>query len=269
MTKTTKQPAEKRTADWPALLADAVNKPGVLSSAYSVFHNYSLGNQMLAWEQLASRGLPLTPLGTFKKWTDLGRKVIKGQKAIHLYMPITITKKAEQEGEDDTSFTAFACRPNWFALCQTEGQDFQHEAKTPEWDAALALQNLGISEVRFDYPNGNCQGYASGKTIAINPVAALPHKTRFHELAHVVLGHTVEHHMADSETTPRDIREAEAEGTAYILCSVLGLPGLEESRGYIQSWLSGAEIGDKSAKRIFSAADKIMKAGQPEQKEQA
>jgi Zn-dependent peptidase ImmA (M78 family) len=41
--------------------------------------------------------------------------------------------------------------------------------------------------------NGNAQGYASpAKQIAINPVAALPHKTMFHELAHMVLGHTVE-----------------------------------------------------------------------------
>jgi hypothetical protein len=42
---------------------------------------------------------------------------------------------------------------------------------------------------------------------------------------------------------------------------VLGLPGLIESRGYIQSWLSGSEITDKSAQRIFGAADKILKAG--------
>jgi hypothetical protein len=67
--------------------------------------------------------------------------------------------------------------------------------------------------------------------------------------------------MSDSESTPRDIREVEAESVAYILCSLLELPGLTESRGYIQSWLSGAEISDKSAQRIFSAADKILKAG--------
>jgi hypothetical protein len=48
---------------------------------------------------------------------------------------------------------------------------------------------------------------------------------------------------------------------AYILCSVLALPGLTESRGYIQGWLAGGEISDKSAQRIFGAADKILKAG--------
>ena len=69
--------------------------------------------------------------------------------------------------------------------------------------------------------------------------------------------------MADSERTPRDVREVEAEGVAYILCSLLDLPGLHESRGYIQSWLQGAEVSDKSAQRIFSAANKILEAGAP------
>jgi hypothetical protein len=80
-------------------------------------------------------------------------------------------------------------------------------------------------------------------------------------MAHVVLGHTKEGLVTDSEMTPRDIREVEAEGVAYILCNLLGLPGLAESRGYIQNWMSDADISDKSAQRIFSAANKIMEAG--------
>jgi Zn-dependent peptidase ImmA (M78 family) len=93
-------------------------------------------------------------------------------------------------------------------------------------------------------------------------LAVLPHKTRFHELAHVVLGHTKEVTLTDSERTPKDIREVEAESVAYILCSILELPGLEESRGYIQHWLRTETIAEKSAQRIFSAANKILKAGQ-------
>lgn len=81
-------------------------------------------------------------------------------------------------------------------------------------------------------------GYASGNRIAINPVAALPHKTRFHEMAHV-LGHTAEHALQDDERTPRSLREVEAESVAYILCSLLDLPGRDESRGYVQAWLGG------------------------------
>lgn len=252
---------ERKSVAWSSLLADAVNKPGVLSSAYSTFHNYSIGNQMLAWSQLAGRGLDLSPIATYKTWQGLGRQVKKGEKAISLVMPVTISKKDDAGEKTGDCFQTFILRNNWFALSQTEGEDFQHEKVSRDWDKAKALETLGISEIRFDLADGNCQGYAREKSIAINPIAVLPHKTRFHELAHVVLGHTAENTMQDDERTPKDIREVEAESVAYICCSVLDLPGLVESRGYIQSWLSGSEITDKSAQKIFGAAEKILKAG--------
>src|SRR5207244_10193906 len=112
--------------------------------------------------------------------------------------------------------------------------------------------------------DGNCQGYARGRTIAISPVAAMPFKTRFHELAHIVLGHTAEAAQSDNELTPRSMREVEAEAVALVCLEALGLPGAEFSRGYIQNWNTqlGAEaIPERSAQRIFKAADQILKAG--------
>ena len=249
-------------ANFSQLLQDAVNQPGIISKCYSTFHGYSIGNQLLAWSQCLERKIPLGPIATYKKWSELGRQVTKGQKAIALVMPVTINKKDAAGEKTGDVFQLFTLRNNWFVLSQTEGEEYANEFVTPAWDKAAALAKLNISEVRFDHNDGNCQGYASGRTIAVNPVAVLPHKTRFHELAHVVLGHTTDELMADSEVTPRDIREVEAEGVAYILCSLLDLPGLHESRGYIQNWLRGAEISDKSAQRIFSAANKIIEAGQ-------
>ena len=38
----------KPIVSWAALLDEAVNKPGFIHEAYSRFHNYSLGNQLLA-----------------------------------------------------------------------------------------------------------------------------------------------------------------------------------------------------------------------------
>lgn len=252
---------QKQTVAWATMLADAVTQPGVIGECYNAFHGYSIGNQMLAWSQCMARQIELGPIATYKRWSELGRQVKKGEKALHLVMPVTINKKDSAGEKTGEVFSMFALKNNWFTLDQTEGADFASEPVIPAWDKAKALQTLGITEVRFHSPNGNSQGYAQGKNIAINPVAVLPHKTRFHELAHVVLGHTLEHAMHDDDMTPRDIREVEAESVAYILCSVLGLPGLVESRGYIQNWLHGAEISDKSAQRIFGAADKILKAG--------
>jgi len=246
---------------WSALLSDAVNQPGILSSAYSTFYNYSIGNQMMAYSQLVGRGEQLTPIATYAKWKALGRQVKKGAKAIQLCMPVTITKKDDSGEKTGDVFQLFVLKNNWFAMSQTEGADYQHEQVTPEWSKELALSALGITEVAFNMMDGNCQGYATGKNIAVNPVAVLPHKTRFHELAHVVLGHTAEHTMSDSERTPKCIKEVEAESVAYICCSVLNLDGLTESRGYIQNWLQGNEISDKTAQKIFGAAEKILKAG--------
>ena len=249
-------------ANFTQLLNDAVNNPGIISKAYSTFYGYSLGNQLLAWSQCMARDIPLGPIATFKKWKDLGRSVSKGQKAIALVMPVTISKKDEAGEKTGDVFQLFAMKNNWFVLSQTEGDDFANEVVVPAWDKATALENLGINEESFALVNGNVQGYATLNTISINPVAALPHKTRFHEIAHVVLGHTKEGLVTDSEFTPRDTREVEAEGVAYILCALLDLPGLHESRGYIQNWLQGEVISDKSAQRIFSAANKILEAGQ-------
>ena len=251
---------EKTDANWSKYLDEAITEPGIISKAYSAFHNYSLGNQIAACCQLNERGLSVSPIASFKAWQDKGRNVRKGQKAIALCMPIT-GKKTDKDTGEESVYAFFAWKNNWFSLEQTEGDDYVHEAVTPEWSPEAALTALDITQGSFNHHDGNCQGYASGRSIAINPVAVLPHKTRFHELAHVVLGHCAESTLSDSDRTPKDIREVEAESVAYILCNLLQLPGLEESRGYIQNWLSGNAIPEKSAQRIFSAADKILKAG--------
>lgn len=86
----------------------------------------------------------------------------------------------------------------------------------------------------------------------------------FHEVAHVELGHTSESDFNDSEKTPRSLKEVEAEATAMLLLETLGLEGAEYCRGYIQNWLQGDVIPEKSAMKIFGAADRILKAGRVE-----
>ena len=103
--------------------------------------------------------------------------------------------------DDQPGYTTFAIKPRWFVLAQTDGDPVEPEA-TPEWDRTLALTTLGVTEEPFAIMDGNTQGYAKGQNISISPLAALPHKTTFHELAHVVLGHTAEADFTDSELTP-------------------------------------------------------------------
>lgn len=248
------------------LLASAVTEPGRLSEAYTRFHNYSISNQLLALGQCAARGIEPGPMATYPAWQAMGRHVRKGEKAIVLCQPVTIrrTDKNDESGEErEIAFTRFTYRPKWFVLAQTEGQPYEAAAQ-PTWNKDRALAALQIVETSFDMLDGNCQGFARGREVAVSPIAPLPLKTLVHELAHVVLGHTAEHTMTDGERTPRDIREAEAEGTALLVLGALSQPGLEECRGYIQHWLRGQEIPERSAQRVFKAADAILRAGRVE-----
>ena len=256
---------------WSALLVEAVNKPGLIMKAYSAFHSYSLGNQLLALVQCQMRGLQPGPINTFPKWQELGRHVKRGERALMLCMPITCKRREETDNDESNgegTFTSFVYKARWFVLAQTEGEDLQPQV-IPEWDAKRALAALDIELIPFDSTDGNCQGFARKRQIAINPVAQLPHKTLFHELAHVVIGHTLEADFADTEKTPRSLREVEAEAVALLCCEALGLEGADYCRGYIQNWLyqgigfDANAIPEKSAQKIFRAADQIIRAGRP------
>ena len=254
--------------DFATLLEQATTEPGKLSAAYTAFHNYSMGNMLLAMFQCEARGIPLGPIATYPRWKELGRHVRKGEKAIELCQPVTC-KRRPTEGEpttaeqDGQAFTRFIHRRNWFTLAQTDGEPYEAPAPA-DWNRARALAALDVTEVPFAHIDGNCQGYAKARTIAINPVAAAPLKTTFHELAHVLIGHTGEAEQTDDDRTPRTIRELEAEATAMLCCAALQLPGIEESRAYIQHWYgSGQPIPEASARRIFKATDQILRAGRP------
>ncbi len=250
-----------------ALLDRALTEPGLISQAFTTFHGYSLGNQVLALLQCLSRDITPGPIATFMGWKALGRSVRKGEKAIELCMPITCKRREQNDqandGDAPASFTKFIYRRNWFVLSQTDGADAP-VLEQAEWSASRALKALDITEAPFTMLDGNCQGYASKRAIAVSLVAREPHATRFHELAHVVLGHTAQADQRDDDRTPYSLGEVEAEAVALLCCEALGLPGTEYSRGYIQLWNArrGAEpIPARSAQKIFKAADTILRAG--------
>jgi hypothetical protein len=264
----------KYNPSWSAILIEAVEKPGLIHRAYQSFHNYSLGNQLLAMIQCAERQLTPGPINTYPAWQKLNRQVRKGEKALTLCMPVTgkrrskerdppveeQTEEARREApETEAAYTRFVYRPNWFVLAQTDGAPYELPP-LDGWDKNRALEILDVKEVPFEWPDGNTQGYAVAKTIAINPVAALPHKTLFHELGHIELGHTRDNTFKE-DATPRHLREAEAESVALLCLDTLQLDGAVYSRGYIQNWLAGNKIPDNSAQRVFGAADRILKAG--------
>src|SRR5882762_3786967 len=67
---------------WQKILHDAIHTPGTIHTAYTRFHSFSLGNQLLALFQCTARNIQPGPIGTFMHWKQCGRFVKKGSKAI-------------------------------------------------------------------------------------------------------------------------------------------------------------------------------------------
>jgi hypothetical protein len=265
------KPAQSDQMRWNELLRQIVSEPGIIEAAYSAFHDYSLGNQLLAAFQCHTRGLPIGPISTYPGWKAKGRQVKKGEKALQLCMPVTIKSKAVPETDEDTKErgvvkTIFVYRNNWFVLAQTDGPDLELPP-IPSWDKERAMSTLNAHEIPFDHPDGNCMGFARSRGIAVSPLAPYPWKTWIHELAHVVM-HQGDH--ADGKDLPRDLKEAEAETVAFLVGEALGI--IEDRAaccGYVQHWLqqSGKDvIPEKNAQRILATADQILKAGREEKK---
>ena len=109
-----------------ALLQEVLTWPGVVNAAYRAFHNYSLGNQILAAVQLSIKGLPLSPIASFNAWREKGRFVNKGEKAISLFMPVSVKRRAANDataadaevGEGGT-YSVYMLRPNCIASKRT------------------------------------------------------------------------------------------------------------------------------------------------------
>ncbi len=237
----------------PENFIEYLQNPWQISKCYSAFHNYSTLNQWLA----ASQCLQIWPLNTFKWWEKLGRHVLKWSRAIELIMPV-ITKEKDPEWDDRIKSIFFMPRRNWFTVYQTEGDEFIPEV--PGFDFTRIDEKLDVERVEFNHTDGNCQGYASSNKYAINPIAANPMKTMFHELAHILLGHT-DQQMDDSATLARNIKEFQAESVALICAACIGQTDeLKYSLWYLQNWWIPEDLDKKMIEKLFSVSNKIINA---------
>lgn len=261
--------------NYTEMFTSVLKDKGTISDCFRTFHNYSVNNQFLAYWQLYCRGKQISPINSFNGWNKLGRKICKGEKALYLWMPIGGIKKEIEDaetGEKKTIQTAmrFKYLPRWFAYSQTEAMQEAGEAKAdeykiPDFDFNKVYEGLGIKLVEFKKVNGNIQGYADleKNELAINPMAEDVAMTILHEVTHLIL-----HRDEEKAEKNNALKELEAETTAYICGSVLGLSDeeTERSRGYVQSFFKGNEIPEKNAKNIMKAAQKILSLGLGEKK---
>lgn len=217
----------------------------------SRFHRYSVNNQMLIAFQFPTA----TRVAGLRKWNELGRRVIKGQKGIRILAPI-IKKVTEDDGREVQKLVGFrdVCV---FDISQTEGDDLPQPT--------MATGEIGEAELRlfmartpvpsiFRDDLGEARGATNGREIYLNSrLLANPSqltKTLIHEWAHVLL------HF-DEDRPLINIREAEAESVAYVVATMLGIQADDASRDYLVNWGADADVLSKSLHRISKAVKMI------------
>jgi antirestriction protein ArdC len=217
--------------------------------AQSRFHRYSFGNVVL----IASQFPAASRVAGFHAWKKLGRSVAKGEKAIWILAPMTVRKGGESD--DERVVRGFKHVPV-FDISQTEGEDLPavcHKLTGDEPAASLGY-SVEPTELR-DGVNGDCTFNLRRIRVEVRNASAQRAKTLAHEIAHALL---------HSNQPDHQLAELEAESTAYVVCSCLGLDTSSYSFGYVASWAGGGEqavTGIKaSCSRIQEAAALILDA---------
>ena len=219
----------------------------------SRFHSYSFGNVLL----IAAQRPTASRVAGFHAWRKFGRHVLKGEKAIWILAPMVYKNGDADAGDDERVIRGFKYVPV-FDVAQTDGEELPSVCNRLDGDAPAELylglvsvaQSLGFSVEMADLPgstNGDCSHVEHRIRIRNGNSPVQQVKTLAHEIAHAIL------HEAYSN---RALAELEAESTAYVVCSSLGLDSSGYSLGYVATWAGG---GDAAIAAIKASCDRIQK----------
>lgn len=253
--------------------------------------HYSFNNLML----LKAQKLDLSAVASASIWrSKFGRLINKGETALRVWAPMTITKKDPETGKPlldeegkPVTYTTFRLVPV-FDLSQTNGRDFPravnqlegtHEdfAKLYRSTKALA-QELGASVEVAELPDTK-HGYYSAEQNKIvlrkgmSEVQTL--KTFFHELAHLYLHNDK---ALGNQDLKYSTKELQAESVAFVIASHFGIDTSSYSFGYLGAWSDDKEhlrdleaqlgIVQKSAQVLIQRLDDILEIQQDRTKPQ-
>lgn len=232
-------------------------------------HSYSAQNRMWLFQQVMMRGWDdLGYVAGFRTWLTLGRYVRKGEHGLSVLAPVRVKMTAD-DGSESWAVRGFKVE-HVFAARQTDGegeipQPIRPQLLTGEGPAGAwaGLSDLvtarGFTVNRADlYPaNGETSFTTKVVTVADRLDEAAAVKTLAHELAHIML-HTLD--QVDYNAN-RGRGEAEAESTAYLVCSELGLASDSYSFPYVASWAKGdMKVVTAAADKVLACADEIVAA---------
>lgn len=223
------------------------------------FHRYSLHNVLL----IALQKPHASYVAGFHTWNQLGRFVKKSEKGILILAPI-VRRKTENSDDDEKEPSRIAgFRAAYvFDVSQTDGQELPQicvvHGDPQQYTARLHsfAETQGIT-VEHSSEIAPARGMSSGGKITLLPgqSPAEEFSTLAHELAHELL------HRGDRrENTTKPVRETEAEATAFVVCSAVGLETGSAACDYIQLWNGDATLLTESLTHIQKAASQMLAA---------
>ena len=253
--------------------------------AATKFHRYSFNNQMLI--AIQTRNLA-TRVAGFNRWKELERSVRKGEKAIVILAPKTVTVTERDvdgkpvKGADGKpvrkSFIKGFTTASVFDLSQTDGkplpsidEDMELSETPPKGfreDLVQAISDSGFT-VSYEKIEGGARGFTSPHdkrvVIADHMSNANQVTTLAHELGHIKAGHLDhmdEYHQGHAGR--RGQFEVEAESVAYVISRANGMtPAVGEKSGrYVAGW--GGTDGDKvreTAEHVQKTVKDILGGG--------
>lgn len=245
------------------------------------FKSYSFVNIMLILSQLPTAEV----VAGYKQWRTMGRQVVKGSKAIHIFGYSSVYEKDENGERKVDAYGNFIRRTVFpilsvFDVSQTvpiEGEKDLYKVNTtivpegadPEGIAdrlATALVADGWSVLEGDE---SVLGGADGMTVFSEKKVYIKQgmteagvaATMAHEMAHVMM-HNPKALDSDPRYADKKIRrrviETEAESVAYLVGEMNGISLGDTSKVYVANWSGGdEEIISNSAKAIFETAKAI------------
>jgi len=248
---------ESKLSGW---LAKALaSKPDLdkLAAHYRIagLYHYSLLNSLLIMLQGG------TVCNSYKRWQTIGRQVKKGEKArIQIIRPAGHVSKDDDTGEERFQFDGRFYPAKVFDYTQTDGEplEFGHNSAPVALDYPTIRAKIekALSVPVTEEPTTQGRGHTDGNSITISALSndADKIKTLLHEAAHVIM------HKDEIKEGDRARQEVEAEATAYLVMSALGID-YELASDYVAAW---AETNHKAdVKKIVRAAQKIIEAAKP------
>jgi hypothetical protein len=199
------------------------------------FHDYSLGNLILAHYQLMERNVDsegIDLLGSYRLWQKKGRQVRRGEKALYILAPRFWEIKDEETGEVVEKKMWFKKVPV-FDISQTDGEPLEEDYTTNNLNFYFNEIVSRVEDIKVNESNKQLtRGYTDGKEIWVSKYISDTRKicVLFHEMAHYYL-----HFGKDRKSLTKDVKELEAEAVSYMVSSACGIVN-DESSSYIREW---------------------------------